>query len=223
MNIKINSIVAMCSNKGIGLNNTLPWKCKEDLLYFKNLTIGQGNNAIIMGKNTYKSIGILPKRHNFILSSTLNFSYVKNNYLVKTFISIDELLKFINNTNNYDNLWIIGGSQIYKSFLNKHLIDLFYITYIDKHFECDTFMCQLPNYYLKLSEKISPNKFDDKHSIHYIIFKKIHKNMKLIYKNNHICVVKDIHFDNLPDIYFTIEYDNKECQTDIHHLSIYKN
>ena len=148
MNIKINSIVAMCSNKGIGLNNTLPWKCKEDLLYFKKLTIGEGNNAIVMGKNTYKSIGILPRRHNFILSSTLHFSYVKNNYLVKTFISIDELLKFINN-NNYDNLWIIGGSQIYKSFLNKHLIDLFYITYIDKHFECDTFMCQLPNYYLR--------------------------------------------------------------------------
>ena len=222
MNIKINSIVAMCSNKGIGLNNTLPWKCKEDLLYFKKLTIGEGNNAIVMGKNTYKSIGILPRRHNFILSSTLNFSYVKNNYLVKTFISIDELLKFINN-NNYDNLWVIGGSQIYKSFLNKHLIDLFYITYIDKQFECDTFMCQLPNYYLKLSEKISSNKFDDKHSIYYIIFKKIIKNMKLIYKNNHICIVKDIHFDNLPDIYFTIEYDNKECQTEIHHLSIYKN
>lgn len=221
--MNINAIVAISKNNGIGINNKLPWKCKEDLIYFKNLTIGQGNNAVIMGKNTYKSVGILPKRHNFILSSTLHFSYVKNNFLIKTFISIDELLKFINNTNNYDNLWIIGGSKIYKSFLNKHLIDLFYITYIDKYFDCDTFMCKLPNYYLKLSEKISPNKFDDKHSIHYIIFKKIYKNMKLIYKNNHISVVKDIHFDNLPDIYFTIEYDNKECQTDIHHLSIYKN
>jgi dihydrofolate reductase len=24
----------------IGLNNTLPWKCKEDLIHFKNMTMG---------------------------------------------------------------------------------------------------------------------------------------------------------------------------------------
>ena len=107
-----------------------------------------------------------------MIKSSIQQAHLWSTIFRDFYISIDELLKFINNTNNYDNLWIIGGSQIYKSFLNKHLIDLFYITYIDKHFECVTFMYQLPNYYLKLSEKISPNKFDDKHSIHYIIFKK---------------------------------------------------
>ena len=54
--MKFNIIVAMDKNRGIGLNNQLPWSFKEDIAYFKNLTKGAGNNAIIMGKNTYHSI-----------------------------------------------------------------------------------------------------------------------------------------------------------------------
>ena len=28
-------IVAFCKNRGIGINNTLPWKLSKDLKYFK--------------------------------------------------------------------------------------------------------------------------------------------------------------------------------------------
>ena len=66
-------IVALDNKHGIGKNNTIPWKCSKDLKYFFKLTTGNGNNAIIMGKNTYDSIGkILRMRENIILSSTLN-------------------------------------------------------------------------------------------------------------------------------------------------------
>ena len=45
-------IVAFCKNNGIGKNNSLPWKLKKDLLYFKNKTIlkysqGQILNSIL--------------------------------------------------------------------------------------------------------------------------------------------------------------------------------
>ena len=35
-----NAIAAISRNKGIGLNNQLPWKLREDLVRFKKLTIG---------------------------------------------------------------------------------------------------------------------------------------------------------------------------------------
>ena len=48
----MNLIVAYCRNRGIGFQNKLPWKLSQDMNRFKNLTIGNGNNAVVMGKNT---------------------------------------------------------------------------------------------------------------------------------------------------------------------------
>ena len=53
-----------------------PWHLPEDLKHFSKTTIGKGNNAIIMGRNTWESIGSkpLPKRHNIVISTTLDKS-----------------------------------------------------------------------------------------------------------------------------------------------------
>ena len=72
----INGIVAMDKNKGIGINNQLPWKLKEDLQRFQKFTTGKGNNAIIMGKNTWNSIKTLKNRDHLILSSSINLEYI---------------------------------------------------------------------------------------------------------------------------------------------------
>jgi dihydrofolate reductase len=52
----------------------------------------------------------------------------------------------------YDEIWIIGGTQVYNIFLddnanrnNNILIDEFCITYIDKYYECDTFFPKIEN------------------------------------------------------------------------------
>ena len=68
----MNIVVAACKNRGIGINNKLPWLLSNDLKYFKFLTQSKGSNAIVMGKNTSFSLPrALPKRVNYILSSTL--------------------------------------------------------------------------------------------------------------------------------------------------------
>ena len=159
--MKFNIIVAMDKNRGIGLNNQLPWSFKEDITYFKNLTKGAGNNAIIMGKNTYHSINKeLPYRDNIILSSTLT-KIPENMFLCK---SIEELfflllcqsdakidnsvLDIESKDTNYDDIWIIGGSSIYKQFLDMpEYIDKIFITYIDNDYNCDVFFPELPDYY----------------------------------------------------------------------------
>ena len=46
----MNIVVAACKNGGIGLKNRLPWKLSKEMKYFKELTIGEKNNAVVMGR-----------------------------------------------------------------------------------------------------------------------------------------------------------------------------
>ena len=166
---KANIIVAYCKNNGIGLNNTLAWKVRSDMLKFKKMTIGNGNNAIIMGRNTYESIGItgLMKRDNLILSSSLNIDVTfnkdkENQNIAKSFANIKKLEDFVKER-NYDEIWIIGGAQIYNYFLNEYPASnilrpsKIFVTYIDATIECDTYFPKLDKANLISSETHEQN------------------------------------------------------------------
>lgn len=144
----MNIIVAMCKNRGIGFQNKLPWDLKLDMAYFKKLTIGDGNNAIVMGKNTWLSIPNRPlkKRDNIILTNTMTKpigtpnTYVLGNS-IKSEINIEEWI----NQFNYDNVWIIGGECVYNTFIENDLIKTIHLTEIDREYECDKFFPYLPD------------------------------------------------------------------------------
>ena len=57
-------IVAVSQNNAIGLNNQIPWHVPKDFTWFKLLTTGR---TIAMGKNTFKSVGLLPGRTTIVL------------------------------------------------------------------------------------------------------------------------------------------------------------
>lgn len=144
---KYNLIVAMCRNNGIGSQGKIPWHIKKDLHYFAKITKGDGHNAVIMGNNTWKSIPEvtsipyikgLPCRDNFVLSRQ------SASNRLKTFTSLASLETYLTlHANNYESLWVIGGAQIYKQFLEANKINKCYVTYIDKEFDCDTFFPDL--------------------------------------------------------------------------------
>jgi dihydrofolate reductase len=138
MNYKL--IVASCKNNGIGINNQLPWHLSSDLKRFSKLTRGKGNNAIIMGRKTWESLpnNFLPKRDNLILSKTIQIDKIEKNQLIKTFHTMIALNNFCIKQ-KYDEVWIIGGEQIYNTFLNHNLIHEIYMTYIDEEVNCDAF------------------------------------------------------------------------------------
>ncbi|MDP3330684.1 MAG: dihydrofolate reductase, partial [Methylococcaceae bacterium] len=70
--MKISLIVAMASNRVIGLNNQMPWHLSADLKKFKSITIGK---PIVMGRKTFESIGRpLPSRTNIIISRNPDYS-----------------------------------------------------------------------------------------------------------------------------------------------------
>ncbi len=131
-------IVAVDDNYGIGKNNNLPWRCKEDLRHFSKTTKGNGNNAVIMGRKTWDSLNHnpLPKRDNYILSrSFLDIRNTSNKTFA--FTDIDKLLHVCSNK-NYDDIWIIGGSEIYTLFLKKNMVSEIHITNISGNYNCDT-------------------------------------------------------------------------------------
>lgn len=107
---------------------SMPWghTLKGDLKRFKELT---QNNIVLMGSNTYKSIGKpLPNRVNIVVSSSTSQSDSDNLYIRNT---LDEALILAEYLANRDlkNIFIIGGSTIYKQ--TSHLISKAYITIID--------------------------------------------------------------------------------------------
>ena len=140
-------IVAIDEKNGIGKKGTIPWYIPEDLKYFSRLTKGNGNNAVIMGRKTYESIGkALPKRKNLVLTRDTSFNKDKNDiYCFSSIESIEENLK----TEKYNEVWVIGGASLYNSFITK--VNELYVTEIDGDFDCDTFFV---DDYEKLFDKI---------------------------------------------------------------------
>ena len=151
--MKINIAVAFSKNYGIGFKNNLPWShLKEDMRLFSKRTIGSGNNAVIMGKNTWFSIPEcrrpLKNRTNIVVSSSSSSSSLSldgtgtgNNPFV--FSSINDAILFCEcQPSKYDELWVIGGSRIYDEFLNTYYnkLNRIYITFVCGDYECDTFI-----------------------------------------------------------------------------------
>lgn len=176
-------MIVCCDNKyGIGLNNNLPWTIKEEMLLFKNKTIGKKNNCVIMGKNTYKSIPVkffpLKNRKNIILSSTMNKNDIKNENVI-IYNTHYEIIEYIKNS-NHDVYWIIGGAKIYEFFMNYYnkIISEIHISFINHDYNCDQFFPKLDNSIFKLKETQIYNSF-----IH-----NIYVNDKIIYDRN-----KDYH------------------------------
>ena len=169
----INLIVAMCRNNGIGYNGKIPWHISADLRYFSKLTKGTGNNAVVMGNKTWKSLPInigLVNRDNFVLTKSNNFDMLINNNLIKTFSSSQDFFNFIKLNPIYEEIWIIGGAEIYKQFLETKVINKCFVTYIDKDFECDTFFPPLETSVWKETKRISTYDDSYKCNVDYLIY-----------------------------------------------------
>ena len=128
MKNQLNLIVAFDPNKVIGNGNSLPWRIKEDLKLFKELT---ENNVVIMGRNTFESIGKpLPNRINIVITS-------RNIPGVYNFTKIEDAINYCNKINLDKKIFIIGGKKIYEYCLLNNLIDNMYISKIKKQYYGD--------------------------------------------------------------------------------------
>lgn len=127
---RISIIAAIDKKRGIGKKGKLPWYIPGELKRFKEITMG---HPIVMGRKTYESIGrILPGRINIIITRDKSFK------VDRTIIthSLDDALS-IATSKDKDEVFVIGGGQIFEEALNK--TDRLYLTLINKDFEADVF------------------------------------------------------------------------------------
>jgi dihydrofolate reductase len=125
-------IVAIAKNFAIGKDGKLPWHYSADLKFFKETTL---NNAVVMGINTWKSIGKpLPNRLNIVLSRS---ETIRNQPSVLLLQSTEEVLALARYLDC--DLFIIGGATTYENFADQ--IEKWIVTEVSDNAEnADTFM-----------------------------------------------------------------------------------
>ncbi|RGB78127.1 dihydrofolate reductase [Anaerococcus nagyae] len=102
-------ILAVDENWGIGKGNEMLFHLSTDLKHFKEETI---HNIVIMGRNTYESMGGgLTDRKNIVLSRNTDYKLDD----AKVFNDYKEVLSFVENSPK--EAYVIGGSQIVDIFL----------------------------------------------------------------------------------------------------------
>lgn len=110
----------------------MPWSLPADLKRFKEITIG---SPVIMGRNTYESIGSpLPGRLNIIISR--NPLYVQSGCLV--FASIQNAIE---SCQLIEEVFVIGGATLYEQTIG--YADKIYLTEIHEEFKADTFFPEI--------------------------------------------------------------------------------
>ena len=113
-------IVARNKKHYIGKDNKLMYKLSYDMKWFKEKTI---DKIVVMGRKTQESLpkGYLPSRTNIVLSRNCK-PHIDNNVL---WFNDIKMMKYII---NYNDIFIIGGEQIYKQFLD--IVQTIYLTEI---------------------------------------------------------------------------------------------
>lgn len=156
---KISIICCVAKNRGIGKDNKLLFDIPADLQYFKKITLG---HPVIMGYNTYKSIGKpLPKRLNIILSP--DDITVDGCSVVK---SIPEAISLASE-DDQDEIFFIGGGMVYKQAIE--FADRLYLTIVDEEPEADTFFPDYSNFTKIVSEE---NEASDGYRYKYVELEK---------------------------------------------------
>ena len=122
---------------GLGYKGQLLFHLKEDLRRFKDVTTGK---TVVMGYNTYRSLpnGILPMRTNIVLTK---HHRIKDPRII-TVKSEKELRDYLDSRNiHQDDIWLIGGEQLYKQFLGQ--CDELYLTIVDDVKKADSYFPDL--------------------------------------------------------------------------------
>ncbi|KAM9360559.1 dihydrofolate reductase isoform 1-T2 [Symphorus nematophorus] len=159
----LNGIVAVCPDLGIGNKGNLPWhpvRLSNEFKHFRAMTatpsVKGKQNVVIMGRKTWFSIPEknrpLNNRINIVLSRELKVPPAGAHHLAADFHSALRLVD-TELAEQADQVWVIGGSSLYKELMESPGTRRLFVTRILKQFESDTFLPEInPDKYHLLPE-----------------------------------------------------------------------
>ena len=152
----ITIIAAVAENNALGKNNDLLWHLPNDFKRFKELTSG---HYIIMGRKTFESFPKpLPNRTHVIVSRQKKFA-------PEGCFVVDSIAKAIATCPVNEDLFIIGGGEIYKQSIN--FADKLNITKVHENFDAEIFFPEIDLDIWKLDSEEFHSK-DEKHKYDFI-------------------------------------------------------
>lgn len=163
----ISLIAAVAQNRVIGKENDLPWRLPDDMRFFMQTTSG---HHVLMGRKNYDSLlpkfKPLPNRTNIVVTRQKDFE-------ATGCVVVNSIEKGIEiaRANNEQELFVIGGEQIFTQSLEK--ADYLYLTEIHAEIMGDTYFPVFdPNEWIEVSRK--PHKADERHrySFDFVVYKR---------------------------------------------------
>ena len=134
--MSVSIIVAFSQNFVIGSGNQIPWYIREDLQYFKQVTM---DKIVIMGRKTYESI---PEKYRPLMGRTTYLltrdkTYTVDHPDVKIFHDVPKAIFAAQISAKDTEIMIAGGAEIYKQAMPH--AQRIYATVIKREFEGDAF------------------------------------------------------------------------------------
>ncbi len=146
--------MAFDSQYGIGKNGQLAWNLPLDIKHFKEITTAvtdpSKKNAVIMGRKTWESLPSkfrpLPGRVNLVLSREGRIDLPVGVLCSK---SMDEALNQLSSI--VENIFVIGGAQIYAQAIDHPLCQKLYVTHVKGEYGCDAFFPPISRQFFPIS------------------------------------------------------------------------
>jgi dihydrofolate reductase len=167
----ISLIAAMDLNRGIGIDNRLPWRLSADLRRFRELTMG---HHIIVGRKTFESIGkALPGRRIIIVTRNENYQRPDDSESFSIAHSVEEAIALARSRGETE-VFVCGGAEIYAQALG--LADRLYLTFVEAEANADVFFPEWDESEWEVRESIS-QAADEKNQYPFL-FKLLYRKME---------------------------------------------
>ena len=155
----VNMIVARSQNGAIGQSGRIPWRLRDDMRFFREMTTG---NTVVMGRKTFESIGRpWPERRNVVVTRDKQFQPDG----VDVVHSPEGALALPLGPDDGE-IFVIGGQQIYEALLPH--TDVVYLTQVDAVVDGDAFFPDLSDEW-EMAE-LRRQEADDDNEFSFVIY-----------------------------------------------------
>ena len=136
---RISMIAALDKNRGIGKDNKIPWRIKQDLIRLRKMIEG---HVVILGRKTFDSIVYYYNRSGKEMPAKLyvvvtrDKSYIPARPNATVAHSIEEAVAIAKRGENQE-IFVLGGQKIFEQMFT--MVNRLYLTVVQGEYDADTF------------------------------------------------------------------------------------